>query len=173
MIFATVGTTWLPFDRLLHGLDRLPGDEELVVQRGASAVHPARAATCVEFLPFEEILAGMRRARVVVTHAGAGSILAALAVGKRPVVVPRTRSRGEAVDDHQVELGRRLGDAGLVTVVEDVERLPEAVLETPEHARDAVAGRGRLARDLRDQLTSIVGPAPAGAATPTRKAQQT
>ena len=50
----------------------------------------------------------IRDARVVVTHAGVGSAMVSLANGKRPVVVPRRKSFAEAVDDHQLQLGRRL-----------------------------------------------------------------
>jgi UDP-N-acetylglucosamine transferase subunit ALG13 len=63
----------------------------------------------------------------VVTHAGVGSIMTALANGKRPVVVPRLRRFGEAVDDHQVALGLRLHEAGLVMFVEDPEDVSQAV----------------------------------------------
>jgi UDP-N-acetylglucosamine transferase subunit ALG13 len=40
-------------------------------------------------------------------------------------VVPRRREHGEAVDDHQVVLARRLAESGLVTVVDDPAELPE------------------------------------------------
>jgi UDP-N-acetylglucosamine transferase subunit ALG13 len=107
MIFVTVGTNEARFDRLLHAFEWGPLDEELVVQHGPSPIRP-RGATCVDYLPYDELGATVRRARVVVTHAGVGSIMTALANGKRPVVVPRLRRFGEAVDDHQMQLGLRL-----------------------------------------------------------------
>ena len=51
--------------------------------------------------------------------AGVGSVMVALANAKRPIVVPRRKSFGEAVDDHQLQLGRRFAEAGLVTLVEE------------------------------------------------------
>lgn len=129
MILVTVGTNEAPFDRLLRAFESRPPAEELVVQHGPSRVRPP-GARCVEFLSYEELAGAIRRARVVVTHAGVGSIMTALAGGKRPVVVPRLRRFGEAVDDHQVALGRRLDEAGLVTFVED----PGDVLQALETA---------------------------------------
>ncbi|MEW6583787.1 MAG: glycosyltransferase, partial [Actinomycetota bacterium] len=120
MIFVTVGTNEARFDRLLRAVDGLDVDEEIVVQNGASGVRPARAS-CVDFLPFDEMVAHVDRCRVVVTHAGVGSILLALSRGRRPVVVPRLKRHGEAVDDHQVPLTRRLAAQGLVTAVEDLD----------------------------------------------------
>jgi hypothetical protein len=55
---------------------------------------------------------------VGVCHAGVGSALSALLVGKVPVLVPRRQKFGEHVDDHQVELAALLGDAGLAVVAE-------------------------------------------------------
>jgi exopolysaccharide biosynthesis glucuronosyltransferase PssE len=152
VIFVSMGTSD-PFDRLLHAADRLPRSEELVVQCGKSNFRPADA-TCLDFLSFERVLELMREARVVVTHAGVGSIMAARAVGKRPVVVPRLRRFGEAVDDHQVMLGRRLQEAGLVTLVEDAAELRAAVAE--EQGFEPAASGGALVKELRGYLAAAV-----------------
>lgn len=161
MIFVTVGTNEAPFDRLLEALERLPAGEELVVQHGASTVRPARA-TCVDFLPFDVLVEHVRRARAVVTHAGVGSIMVALANGKRPVVVPRRHSLGEAVDDHQVVFARRLEQAGLVTAVEDAGRLAEALATLPEAPAARPEPGSSLAEELRAYLRERVGAAASG-----------
>jgi UDP-N-acetylglucosamine transferase subunit ALG13 len=154
MIFVTLGTSE-PFNRLLAGLDPLPADEEIVVQLGASTVRPV-GARCVEFLAYDEVIDLMRRARVVVTHAGAGSVLAARGQGKVPVVVPRLRRHGEAVDDHQVQFGRRLHRAGLVTLVEDPASLP-AALQAGTATPVPAAVPGRLVEELRSYLRERLG----------------
>jgi UDP-N-acetylglucosamine transferase subunit ALG13 len=156
MIFVTIGTNETPFDRLLRAVDALPAGEEVVAQCGSSALRPARAA-CVDFLPFDELVDHVRRARVVVTHAGAGTVLVALANGKRPIVVPRLERHGEAVDDHQVAFARRLDELGLVKLVEDEGALPETVRDAAEpravpHDRSAPD----LAEDLRAYLHGVL-----------------
>jgi UDP-N-acetylglucosamine transferase subunit ALG13 len=156
MIFVTVGTNEAAFDRLLRHLDGIAADEELVVQHGASAVRPP-GATCRDFLPFDELAALMRRARVVVTHAGVGSIVAALTNGKRPVVVPRLARFGEAVDDHQVPLARRLAGSGLVTLVEDPAELPGALSAAAAAEAGAIEMDERLVGDLRTFIRGSVG----------------
>jgi UDP-N-acetylglucosamine transferase subunit ALG13 len=124
-VLVTVGTNEAPFDRLLRGAATIE-DEPLVVQYGSSTIRPARAK-CLDYVPFDAFDELVRSARVVVTHAGIGSVAAALAHGRRPVVVPRLHRFGEAVDDHQVFFARQLEAAGLATVVEDVDRLPDVV----------------------------------------------
>jgi UDP-N-acetylglucosamine transferase subunit ALG13 len=160
VIFVTVGTNEAPFDRLLHWLDRLQPAEELVVQHGASAVRPVNAA-CLEFLPFEELVDYVRKARVVVTHAGVGSIMVALAEGKRPVVVPRLRRHGEAVDDHQVDLAERLAGAGLVVPVSSPEALSDALIRDTAPPPEEFRPSAPLVRELRDYLAGVAG-TPAG-----------
>jgi UDP-N-acetylglucosamine transferase subunit ALG13 len=126
-----------------------------VVQHGHSAPIGRPNCELVEFLPFETLVETMRRARVVVTHAGVGSVMVALSTGRRPVVVPRRHSLGEAVDDHQLQLGRRFAQAGLVTLVEDESALGAAL--GPQQAAPALARAGTaLARDLRRFLEDIV-----------------
>jgi UDP-N-acetylglucosamine transferase subunit ALG13 len=152
MILVTVGTSESKFDRLLEAfdVDDRP-DEELVVQHGPSLVRPVGAA-CLEFLPYDELVDAIRRARVVVVHAGVGSIMTALANGKRPVVVPRLRRFGEAVDDHQVALGRRLQEAGLVTLVEDTGEALKAVETVSRAAGVDLGPNPRLVAELKEFL---------------------
>lgn len=157
MIFVTVGTNEAPFDRLLEAVATLPEGSEIVVQYGSSSVRPANAAVSYEFLPFDDLLQRMRSARVVVTHAGIGSIMSALACGKRPVVLPRLARYGEAVDDHQLPVAGRLENAGLVRVVEDPASLEAAVLEA-ERAVDVTIGADeRLVGELRDYVAAHTG----------------
>ena len=125
MIFATVGSTQIPFERFVRALDALPG-ERLFVQHGP--VPPsAGAARNESFMRFPQVIERMELADVVVCHAGAGSILCALRCGHVPIVVPRLKRFAETVDDHQVEFARMLGSEGKVIPVEDVDRLAEAV----------------------------------------------
>lgn len=154
MIFATIGTTE-PFDRLLRALEMLSG-EELVVQCGDSIARPAQA-TCLDYVSFEQLGVYMRDARVVISHAGVGTIMAALAAGKRPIVVPRRSVFGEAVDDHQVELARRLDSLALVTLVEDPSALGDAVLSATPTSAPADAKPSKLVTELREFVEAYAG----------------
>jgi beta-1,4-N-acetylglucosaminyltransferase len=150
MIFVTVGTNEAPFDRLLEGVHALNLDEELVVQHGPSAIRP-RGAECHEFLAFDQVVEFMRAARVVISHAGVGSVLVALANDKHPVVVPRLRQFGEAVDDHQLAFARRLHREGVLTCAERREAFELVVISghqpVPPRRRP-----GNLADDLHTYL---------------------
>jgi UDP-N-acetylglucosamine transferase subunit ALG13 len=148
VIFVTVGTNEAAFDRLVDAAGVLPGDEELVIQRGASRVDPARG-DAVDFLPFDTLVDHVRRARIVITHAGVGSVMVALANGHRPIVVPRRGQLGEAVDDHQVTWARRVAREGLVLLVEDEADLAAAVDDEGGKVPGGIAPSRALIRELR------------------------
>jgi beta-1,4-N-acetylglucosaminyltransferase len=156
MIFVTVGSSDLRFDRLLESLTRLAGDELLVVQHGLSSVRPTRAAVCVPFLTFDEITRYIREARAVVTHGGVGSIMTSLNFGKRPIVVPRQKRFNEAVDDHQVTLARRLDAAGLVVLIEEPSALGDALGNGQVKPLIAAQAAAPLAADVREFLAECI-----------------
>jgi UDP-N-acetylglucosamine transferase subunit ALG13 len=159
MIFATVGTNEAPFDRLLRAIAELIVDDDVLVQHGHSAPIGPPGARLVDFLSFDEINDTVRKARVVITHAGVGSIMVALANESRPIVLPRRKQYGEAVDDHQLQLGRRFAAAGLVTLVEEPADLRTVLLA--EHESPAViAASSRLAGDLRVYLETSLAEKP-------------
>jgi UDP-N-acetylglucosamine transferase subunit ALG13 len=154
VILITTGISGAPFDRLLEVVERLETDEPVVVQHGPSQIRPS-GALCVAFLTFEELSEHVARASKVVTHAGAGSVLLALAHGKRPIVTPRLKAFAEAVDDHQLTFGRHLAGAGLVTLSEDPADIPVHVSETDLPIRSNGDGSA-LAQELSNYLTSRV-----------------
>jgi UDP-N-acetylglucosamine transferase subunit ALG13 len=159
MILVTIGTNEQPFDRLVRAAAALTVAEPLVVQHGSSRV-PHGRGEWVDFVSFEELSSRMRQARVVVCHAGVGSIMLARRCGKHPIVVPRRLHLGEAVDDHQLPIARRLHANGVVTLLEDVDRLTDAIAEarpgTPASPPAREAGGRNLAGDLREYLEGLV-----------------
>ncbi len=162
MILFTIGTT-VPFDRLVSVADAVAEscDERVVVQGGRSQCELTRASL-VPFVSSDELRALVAEARVVVMHAGAGSALLALGEAKRPVLVPRLQRFGEAVDDHQVDFGRRLETIGLAHFVEDPETLPAFLVSLPPDDDRPAARTPSVAKALREHLRERLGP-PAGA----------
>jgi UDP-N-acetylglucosamine transferase subunit ALG13 len=148
--FVTVGSSHLPFPRLMDALEALPGDG-LVVQHGP-APPPSQAAVTVDFLPFEAVQDHMARAEIVLCHAGVGSIMTALRLGHVPVVVPRLRRFAETVDDHQLELAAALDAVGRVVLVQDLDRLPQHLATAPPRRPPSATGPGALHHAVRQAL---------------------
>ncbi len=147
MIFVTIGLT-KPFDRLLDMLQAIAEGEALVVQAGDSDTALAPTWRRLDYIPFDDLVAYVRKAEAVISHAGVGSILVAIANGKRPIVVPRRSQYGEAADDHQVALARRLASLGLVTVAESPEDLQAALRASSVLGEAGLQSRAALTEDL-------------------------
>jgi UDP-N-acetylglucosamine transferase subunit ALG13 len=156
MIFVSVGTHEAPFNRLLRSVYALALDEPIVVQHGPSPVRSSAPAVEAEYLSFDEVVGHIRRARAVVMHAGVGSVMVALANGKRPIVMARLHRFEEHVDDHQLELARRLEAHGLVTLVEGPEALREA-LERDAEPPGWMSDAAWLGNDLGAYLAAHLG----------------
>ncbi len=128
-LVVTLGTQQnYGFTRLIRKLlDIVPPSTEVFWQvREADAAEVGIAAH--PFVPTTELVEEIRRADVVVAHAGVGSALTVLQLGKCPVLVPRQTQYGEHVDNHQSLVGAQLHQAGLA-VVRTVEDLCFADLE--------------------------------------------
>jgi UDP-N-acetylglucosamine transferase subunit ALG13 len=172
MIFATVGTQ-LPFDRLLAGLDSwaaLNPGVPILAQTGRTGRSFQHISTVRE-LDQTAFRARFAEARLVVAHAGMGTILSATELGKPVILMPRLARFGEHRNDHQRDTAAEMARLSNVTVVEDGKAL-HAVLDaarahdfafasdTPR-ASEAAAS---LIAALRDFVWS--GPAPAATRAP-------
>lgn len=141
MIFATCGSSHLPFTRMMRALAVLPA-AELIVQHGPA--EPPPAARAVAFLPYGEVVELVDAADVVISHAGVGSILCAIRAGHTPVVFPRLGRYAETVDDHQAELVRALAERGTVRVAWEAADLSDAIASLPPRGSTAPGDAGRL-----------------------------
>jgi UDP-N-acetylglucosamine transferase subunit ALG13 len=122
MIFVTVGTSPKPFVRLIREMDTLASwiDEEVVMQYGSTPAALLHATGCawMDDATFQNHILS---ARTIVSHAGAGTIIAALKQRKPLVLVPRSVKWAESVDDHQYELAHALHLRRQAIMVEDVQ----------------------------------------------------
>ncbi|MCU1432329.1 MAG: glycosyl transferase family 28 [Actinotalea sp.] len=140
-VVVTLGTLDFGFVALVEALVRaLPADADVLWQLGGTPVPAALGGRAVAALPHADLLTAMEQADLVVAHAGVGSALAALSVGRRPVLVPRRAARREHVDDHQVQIARELASRGLAVHLE-VDGVTAAALTAAAGGRVAAPGR--------------------------------
>ena len=124
MIFVTVGTQ-LPFDRLIAAVDSWAGEtgfRDVFAQVGPNAYVP-RYIEFASFISPAECAERMRAADAIVAHAGMGTILNALQLGKPLLVMPRQASLGEHRNEHQSATARRFEELGSVAVAADADAL--------------------------------------------------
>ncbi len=139
MIFVTVGNPTQSFRRLLEAVDAMAGggifDEEAVlIQSGNNPDFKPQYCEHKSFLSMEEFIDSIKKASLVICHAGAGTLIHVLQAGKIPLVMPRQKRYGEHVDDHQIQLVEALVDEGRIIAAFETEDLPLAIAEARKRA---------------------------------------
>lgn len=131
MIFLTVGTQ-LPFDRLVRALDDWaaahPGADVFgqIAEPSTGGYRPQHFPHVANLAP-PEFQRRCREARVIVAHAGMGSLITAMTFGKPILVMPRRGDLGEHRNDHQLATAQHLGTRPGVRVARDGAELAAAL----------------------------------------------
>lgn len=130
MIFITVGTHNQGFERLVKKMDEIAGkiDEEVVMQIGFTDYEP-KNAKWFKFVDIDEIMDFYKNADVIISHAGAGTLLDALSFEKPVIAVPRLKKFGEHIDDQQLELAEALENKGQIMAVYQIDDLERFIDE--------------------------------------------
>lgn len=129
MIFATVGTQ-APFDRFVKVLDSIaPELNEEVIAQTCKGGYQVKNIKTVEFLPPDEFNELFAKARIVIAHAGMGTIISALKMHKPIIIMPRIASWGEHRNDHQMATAMKLDELGYVYAAYDGKQLYELLLK--------------------------------------------
>lgn len=138
--FVTVGTT--SFDSLVGELNRDDirallseklGVTQLKIQFGRGKLQPitiSSSSTTMEITAYDfkpTLVEDMREADLIISHAGAGSIVESLRLNKPLIVVVNDM----LMDNHQVELARALEEAGYLLCASTPQQLAEILSNTP------------------------------------------
>ena len=170
MIFVTVGTQ-LPFDRLIGAVDAWAGAGSTVpvfAQIGPSRLRPSNIEYA-QFISPSECAERMEEASAIVAHAGMGTILTALELGKPLLVLPRRAMLGEHRNEHQLATAHRFSELGKLQVAFDETELPSALDDLNRAVAQPRLGAyapETFLRSLRafitgERLSQGFGPAPA------------
>ena len=117
MIFVTVGTQG-QFNRLIRTVDEWAGlrkKTDVFAQTGPSDYRANNIRT-KPFVDPSEFRNRVESANIIIAHAGMGSIITALELGKPILVMPRLAELGEHRNNHQVATAKRLAEQGRILV---------------------------------------------------------
>ncbi len=154
MIFATIGTQ-APFDRFVKIIDELAVDieEEIVVQAFRDKYEPKNVKV-VDFLPPDEFNKLFSTARLIIAHAGMGTIISAMQQSKPIIVFPRIAALGEHRNEHQMATAKQMERMNYVYVAYDDVQLRNLLFQTelmPLHQLGDYASQS-LIDSLRDYI---------------------
>ena len=131
MIFVTLGTSDYPFTRLLKQIDDLIENniiKNIIVQCVNEDYHP-KNFTIIKNLDKKEFNEYLKKAEVVITHGGVGTIIDCIKMGKKVIAFPRKAEYGEAKNNHQEQIINNLKNTGSILTgeINDLAKLLEKV----------------------------------------------
>jgi len=125
MIFVTVGEQ-LPFDRLIRTVDECSSltGQEIFAQIGETDLRP-ESIKYKKFLDPDLFKDKFMAAELIIAHAGMGTIITALELGKPVLVMPRQAILGEHRNDHQFATAKKFLKLNYIEVAFDEVELRE------------------------------------------------
>lgn len=125
MIFVTIGTQ-IPFDRFIRIVDELAGmSNETFVVQALNGDYIPKNFEVLNFIDPDEFNRIVEEARLIISHAGIGSILSALDCAKPIIIFPRLASLNEHRNDHQMATAMAINEKGYTHVAYDKKQLKD------------------------------------------------
>ena len=129
-IFVTVGTHLQGFERLIREIDLLKANKKINANIFAQIGHTKYTPIKIKFKKFlneKEYIENFKKSDIIISHAGAGTIINAFQMNKKLIIVPRLKKFNEHTDNHQLELAEELQKKGKVISVFNEKKLLEAI----------------------------------------------
>ena len=155
-ILVSVGASEFSFERLLRIIDELCEEgvldgNHVIAQKGVATYTPKHYRS-FDLIGRDEYQKYMEQADVIISHAGTGSVIPALKIGKKVIVFPRLAKYGEHVDNHQLELADVFTHAGYTLCATNKEELKTCIRTldefTPPPFQSNTANMNRLIIDF-------------------------
>ncbi len=126
MIFVTLGNDKHKFNRLLNQIVSLSKDApayKFMVQSGHTDFQEKDNLKFKSFFDKETFYKNIKEASLVISHAGAGTLIKLIQANKKPIVVPRLLKFNEHLNDHQLEIANEFRKKDLCYLVKNIKDL--------------------------------------------------
>ena len=159
MILVLLGTFQIEFPRPLIVIEQLVKEnklqEEVIVQNGFTKF----SSSFLDLRPFmsvEELDQLYQDARIIITHAGTGSVLKGVKMGKRVISIPRLKKYGEHIDDHQLELHKEFEKLNYIYPWNEGDSLEKILVDVENfHPAEYVSRKENLIKYLQSYIDSL------------------
>ncbi|MBR2577575.1 MAG: hypothetical protein IKE38_01465 [Erysipelotrichaceae bacterium] len=154
MIFVSLGTQDKPFKRLLDLLENSDIDDEIIVQAGYTD-YESKKMKILKYIDKDDFDEYLRKADYVICHAGVGTIVNCLGLGKKVLTVPRLAKYGEHHNDHQLQIADAYCQKGYILKMSENDDINEKLRELKEFEPEVfVSNNQSFVRRLKNYIIS-------------------
>ena len=130
MILVTLGTQDKEFTRLLKAIDREIKKgvitDKVVVQAGCTKFE-SENMEMFDLIPANEFDEYIKKADLIITHGGAGSILTGVKNNKKIIAAARLAKYKEHTNDHQKQIIKEFSEQGYILELKDFNKLGKLI----------------------------------------------
>lgn len=153
MIFVTLGTQDKQFKRLLDAVDKLETDEKIIAQIGSTDFSSAKMEI-YKYMTIDEFTKYMKEARVIITHAGVGTIITGLKLHKKMIVAARRKEFKEHVNDHQMQILDNFSEEGYILPLRDFDDLAN-LIDKEFSPKEYTSNRDEFVKKLNNEIEDL------------------
>lgn len=132
MILVILGTQDKSFKRLLkavdHEINRGNIKDEVIVQAGYTKYKSCHMKI-FDLIPMKEFEQLIKKADLIITHGGVGSIMSGVRSNKKIIAVARLKKYGEHTNDHQKQIIQEFVNKGYILECNDLNHLDDKLQE--------------------------------------------
>ncbi|MDD2203514.1 MAG: glycosyltransferase [Bacilli bacterium] len=136
MILVTLGTQDKTFVRLLEAIqkeiDKGNIKQKVVVQAGCTKFE-SKDMEIFDLIPVNEFKALIKKADLIITHGGVGSIMEGIMNHKTIIAAPRLKKYNEHVNDHQLEIIDTFSKMDYILPLKDFDKLDEVLKKATKY----------------------------------------
>ena len=152
MILVTLGTQKEPFTRLLDYIEKSNIKDEIIVQAGYTK-YDSKKLKIFDFISYDEMTDYIKKADLIITHAGTGSIIMPLKKGKKVIACPRLEKYGEHVDDHQTQIVEVFKDEGYLLELNENTKLDDLLKKVKSfQPKTYISNTQKFIKKLQDEI---------------------
>lgn len=130
MILVTLGTQDKSFHRLLDSIQKEINcgniKEEVIVQAGYTNYN-SKDMQIFDLIPKDEYDELVKKADLIITHAGVGSIISGLKNNKKIIVGARLKKFNEHTNDHQLQILKNFSEQKYILALNDFNKLGDVL----------------------------------------------
>ena len=81
----------------------------------------------LDLIPIKDFNSYIKKSKYIISHGGVGTILDAIKMKKKVIVVPRLKEYGEHENNHQIEITDEFAKGGYIIPCKDLNNLGSAI----------------------------------------------